>query len=99
MEPEINIESLNIVATYDLTVSKNTNGLCLLCRNNLMEPSTDDYESKRNHNIYVTSGMCDHSFHTTCLKKYHEEGKKENCPNCMTKWTNKEKVNVSKLSV
>jgi len=79
----VNVESLNIQATYSLKAGKSIDDECPLCRQNLLAPSLEDLH-KGNLKIINILGACNHCFHKSCIDAHCKEN--VSCPVDKTPW-------------
>lgn len=55
---------------------------CTICHSNLNAPSL--YNQDKNIDSIITTGICEHSFHSECINIWINKNKK--CPTCSQKW-------------
>ena len=79
----ISIESLNIKGVYSIKDGDITDNKCSLCRNSLLIPSIENINKKK-INISITKGICNHLFHTDCIKAHLKNSL--SCPIDNTLW-------------
>jgi len=91
MSITFNVESINLLFSYNYIGTEITDHKCNICDNFLMEPILN----KCNNTIdtSISLGKCGHFFHTYCIKEYQRERLKnheeEICPIEKTEWVQK----------
>jgi hypothetical protein len=77
------ILSLNLQMVHNLKHTHVTNGICTICKRDLMAPTLENM----NNGITVSKvalGKCGHAFHSECIDKYIRTS--VSCPIDMTPW-------------
>lgn len=79
------VNKINMMSSWIYNLPTNTD--CTICRSSLNTNSI--YHMDKGIDSYVVQGICKHSFHYECIKKWVENEDTNHCPICCVKWVYK----------
>ena len=92
---KIELEQLNIVATWNYTQTANSNNMCNICKHHIMASPLE----KINKGLFDTKivlGKCKHYFHSDCIVNLHKKTSTTSCPICLTPWNEECELNANR---
>lgn len=86
----VKVLAMNVVCEWIYPETSITNGLCDLCRHDIMGPNPDDIKNG-NYTSSIIFGECKHCYHSTCFSKLPKPT--ISCPIDKTPWRTIKEIN------